>query len=241
MSQALVTIVDGSLHERFAEITMPTFRAYADRHGYDLVVADMTESPPSGTWSKAVRLRELIDSYEVVLWVDCDAAISPEAPDAARHVLDTHAFQALPFLNYQSVGLERDWMADAGIVPTLLSTGVWLVHQHPFAVEFFDRLFACTDLYDHPAAEAAAVWQILGADGGSAHLLSVTGTILLTDRWNSRETANRPHIFHATWMGAVEQPALRVDLLNEFVTHGTIADSLLAQRRPPTEVLSHGR
>ena len=241
MSRALVTIVDGPLHERFAEITMPTFEAYADRHDYDLILGDyIAEGAPSGMWSKCVHLRQLIEEYEVVLWVDCDAAISPDAPDAAQYVLDTHAFQAIPFLNYQSDGLRPDALADAGMVSTLLSAGVWLVHQHPFAVRFFDALFAQRDLYDHPAAEAAAMWRLLGADTGSAQLIAdngwlafPTGTILLNDRWNSRESDNQPHIFHATWLGAQEQSELRLDLLTEFVANGSIPDSLLDQRRPP--------
>jgi hypothetical protein len=235
--KALVTIIDGPRHDEFAEITMPTFKRYAARHGYELLVHKLHDGQPSGSWSKAILLRQLIETYEIALWVDCDAAISPTAHDASVYLADTHAFQALPFLNYQHEGLKPDWLAETGQVSTLLSSGVWMVAQHPFAVRFLDTLLAQTDLWDAPAAEAAGVWRLLGADTGSAQMIAdnrwlafPTGTVLLNDRWNSRETANDPHIFHATWLGAKDQHELRLDLLRQFVNHGKVPDALLAQR-----------
>jgi hypothetical protein len=232
--KALVTIVDGPQHDEFWEITRPTFEDYANRHGYTLVVADLSDNVPSPTWSKVVRLRELVDDYEYVLWVDCDCAISPAAPDVSVHLEDAHAFQALTFLNYRPAGLAEDPMVALGLCRPLLATGVWAIRQHPWTVEFFDALWRREDLFDDPNAEAAPVWRLLGGEGELRYML---GTVLLNELWNSRlvedhlaVTPERSHIFHATWFGAKQQHDLRLRLLEAFVQTGTIPAELRAER-----------
>lgn len=242
--KALVTIAAGEEHNRFWRVTRPTFQAYADRHGYDLIEAALEPGMPAPSWSKVVRLRELLDEYRLVLWVDCDAAISPDAPDIAAHLEDSHCFQALTLINYRPSGMQEDIAAVLGFAPPLLCTGVWAVQQHPFAARFFDEIWRQTDLLDTSLAEAAPVWRLLGVGEGLEMLSSrpewlsfPTGTLLLNDRWNSRLVADPSpaHVFHATWDGASDQPDLRVRLLEEFVATGTVPDALLDLRMAAPE------
>lgn len=232
--KALVTIAAGSLHQQLWTITRPTFERYAECHGYDLIEASLEVDLPAPEWSKVVRLQELVRDYRVVVWVDCDAAISPSAPDIAAYLADSHSFQALTLINYRPRGLVEDVFA----VP-LLCTGVWAVQQHPTTVRFFDEFWRQTDLLDTPLKEAAPVWRLLGAGEGLGMLAGrpgwlafPTGTMLLSERWNSRMVAEpeSPHIFHATWIGARDQPELRTRLLEEYVATGGVSEALLDQR-----------
>ena len=62
-----------------------TFRMYAARHGYELALHDSvveTERPPA--WSKVQILRDALEHYDVVLWIDADAAIVDVSRRRAR-------------------------------------------------------------------------------------------------------------------------------------------------------------
>ena len=71
MTWALVTGATGD-HTKLLAIGRPTMRSYADRHGMAFIEADLTGAlPPS--WYKIPAMREALDEYEGVLWVDADA------------------------------------------------------------------------------------------------------------------------------------------------------------------------
>ena len=89
--KVLCTIAIGR-HRELLEITQPSFDRYADRHGYDVVVVDRTLAPTRApSWSKVPLLHDLVQRYDVALWVDCDATIVDDSVDIAD-VLEPHAF-----------------------------------------------------------------------------------------------------------------------------------------------------
>jgi hypothetical protein len=92
--KALATIASGR-HAELLRLSGPTFRAYADRHGYELVIgAGEMPEPRAGAWAKVPLIRRLLDTYELVLWVDVDAMILDGSVDVAE-LLDVDAFQGL--------------------------------------------------------------------------------------------------------------------------------------------------
>jgi hypothetical protein len=220
-------MVVGAFHQECWELTRPSFEAYAQAHGYELVVHYVT---PPRSWAKPVLLRdELRDGYEQVLWVDCDAAFSESAPDIGDYLLDTHAFQCLTLLNTRPIELLWNTVDESAMI----STGVWLMQASGWSTDFIAELLR----QDEPT-EAAAIWKLLGVydmqavaehDWGAY----IAGTVLLNSRWNSRYTGNDPHIFHATWRGADQQPELRLAILRAFTEHGSVPRDLLSARRSP--------
>ena len=85
---ALVTIALGDkfrwLWRRYCR---PSWLAYADRHGYDLIVleAPLDPSPEAAarmaTWQKCLVLSQpFAAQYEQMVWVDADILIHPQAP-----------------------------------------------------------------------------------------------------------------------------------------------------------------
>jgi hypothetical protein len=241
----LLTIADGRLHEQMAEITLPTFERYAERHGYALQVLDPVPGL-DGEASKSVRLREALEDYDVALWVDVDAPLSSDAPDVTRYLVDAHAFQALTLIGYNPVGLTEDMR---GLRETLLlSIGVWAVARHPWAIRFLDDLQTqiAGAVDDERVARgvtptAVGVWDLMGF-GAIPHvklaanglLMYPLGTVLLNERWNSRGfyheqmgkhlgasiSPPQPFIYHATSGpdGILRQdPELRLWALRQFV------------------------
>lgn len=89
-------------HVHLLSIAAPTLVAFGERHGWDVVLSteeDLCGSRPP-PWGKIPLIRQLLDEYELVWWIDADAIIvdastdiRPElAPDKDLFLIE-HLFQ----------------------------------------------------------------------------------------------------------------------------------------------------
>ena len=128
-----------------------TFEAYAARHGYDLRLETRLlapERPPA--WSKVALVRELLESYDEVLWIDADAIfldISKDIGELVRPGKDLYLVEHL----YEQ---DDSWRS--------ANTGVFLVRSTRWSRRFLDRVWAAERYVDHPWWENAAVLDLLG-------------------------------------------------------------------------------
>src|SRR5579859_2492075 len=78
----LCTIATGTHRELF-EVARPSFERFAALHGYALVVGqdDEISAGRAPSWGKVVLLRQLLDTYDRVVWVDSDAVIVDPTTD----------------------------------------------------------------------------------------------------------------------------------------------------------------
>lgn len=78
---ALATLYTNHI-ARLVALTNPSKQAYCDRWGYDFVTFEGTldpTRPPS--WSKLLFVKDLLDQYDWVFWLDADALImNPDIP-----------------------------------------------------------------------------------------------------------------------------------------------------------------
>lgn len=73
MNRAIITYATGA-HEELLEVSLPTYKEFAHRHGYDLVVGTkLTNLPPA--WNKVQLLLDALDEYSEVVWFDCDLVV----------------------------------------------------------------------------------------------------------------------------------------------------------------------
>lgn len=132
-------------------ISSITFEAYAARHGYALRLETrvlIPERPPA--WSKIALVRELLDRYDEVLWVDADAIfldISKDIADLVRPGKDLYLVEHL----YEH---DESWRS--------ANTGVFLMLSTPWAHQFLERVWDAEQYVDHPWWENAAVLDLLG-------------------------------------------------------------------------------
>ncbi len=88
MKTAIVTLLLGRPYWlAWHEVCAPSWRAYAERHGYDIIAIDrpldvspraMARSP---AWQKCLVLRPSIaGQYDRIVWLDADIVIHPKAP-----------------------------------------------------------------------------------------------------------------------------------------------------------------
>lgn len=163
-------------HSELLDITRPVFERYALRHGYDLDLrtsAPVTGRPPA--WTKLLLVRELLDRYDTVVWVDADAIIVDLDSDVAvrprRYPVDmvTHVVDGIPLPN-------------AGIA-------VW--RRSRAAVTLLERMWAQRALIDHRWWENAALLAVLGGDpdvglvSSRSRRRSARTIGRLDPRWNS--------------------------------------------------------
>jgi hypothetical protein len=190
-TRAIASMGTGS-HERLLKIARHSFAPYAKRYGYDLhmrtEVADRTRPP---VWSKIPILRDLIDRYELVVWLDSDAVIVDSRRDLAS-VLEPDRFFYIVEHAYND---ERN-----------VNAGIMMLRSGDMAAKFLDEAWNLRQYIDHEWAEQAAIMHLLGYDVQRklpAHTTPyLEHTKLISPRWNSTffAPARRPRIRHfAAW------------------------------------------
>jgi galactosyl transferase GMA12/MNN10 family len=148
MRKALCSIGAGP-HAALLEISEPTFRAYAERHGYDLVVGREADPRRPPAWSKVRMLQQLLAEFELVVWIDADAVIVDGRADIADDLEPG-----------KQLGLVEHHRGDDRIP----NTGVMVWRAGEFAHELLANVWSATRFIDHPWWENAALVDALGYD-----------------------------------------------------------------------------
>jgi hypothetical protein len=182
--KAIASLGTGS-HEWLLRLAARSFRRFADRHGYDLHLhtraVDGTRPAP---WSKILILRELLERYPTVVWLDSDLV-----------VVDTR--EDLPNFDGMMALVEHE--TKEGLMP---NSGVWVLRSTDETREFLDAVWAQDDLIEHKWWENAAICRLLGyrldPPGPARRTHWRERTTLLDPRWNSipDAPADCPRIRH---------------------------------------------
>jgi lipopolysaccharide biosynthesis glycosyltransferase len=81
-TKAIVTIVVGPYAERMAKATNPFMRDYARKCGADFFVIQEPKFQHLGKlYYEKFQLYALFETYERILYIDCDVLVSPDSPD----------------------------------------------------------------------------------------------------------------------------------------------------------------
>jgi hypothetical protein len=205
VSKALVTFGSGPAAE-LLEMALPTFRDYAQRHGYELVIGEEPcERPPA--WTKIPLLQRAIETHQFVLWLDADAIIL-DPRDDIEAVVPQHAFQAF---NLYCGSPESGEAAPC--------TGVWALRAGTRARDLLAAVWAQDDLAHHPYWEQAALMRLMGWTTELPIVKQHTsewddGTAYLADEWNVVPMYPQGHVrirHRAGW----EQPLRRLDMATD--------------------------
>lgn len=137
-------------HAELLAVSGATFVPFATRHGYDLCLRSELLAPDRpASWSKVQLIRTLLHVYDVVLWIDADAAVADESVDVVD-VVEPGALMALV--------AHRTSEGDDPIP----NAGVWLLRRHRRTQQFLARVWNSAGYIHHKWWENAAVLQLLG-------------------------------------------------------------------------------
>jgi hypothetical protein len=152
VSQAIVTYAAGA-HEELLDIALPKYQAFADRHGYDLIVGKkMTDLPPA--WNKVPLLIDALKCYDRAVWFDCDMVVTNLEDDLPPMVSDSTkgVFISSPF----SHALVRHFEGDSEVP----NSGVWQVRKA--AVPLLLKMLELEVFTNHGWWEQAALITLMG-------------------------------------------------------------------------------
>ena len=187
MSKAIITLATGK-HERYLEIAAPSFKAFAERHGWDIYKTNSVGQARPPAWYKVPAIIELLHNYDEVLLLDADTVIVDGTEDLTA---PPEAWQAMVMHN----------TAD-GEVP---NTGVWLTRKP--MIPILEAAWNMTDYVMHGWWEQAAILELMGYQVRQpTHLIKPTElynhTHWLDPAWNvhkwHKPQPERPKIQHAT-------------------------------------------
>jgi hypothetical protein len=175
MSDRVIASMGLGPQQSLLGIARRTIEPYARRHGYDLDLrTEVADRPRPASWLRVPILRELVDRYELVVWLDADVVIVDGRVDLASEVDDEH------FLYLAEHRLHGSQMPNAGVI---------MLRGGADAASFLDTLWAMDHYVDHQWWENAAICELLGYEldpprpARDTPLLARTK--LISPRWNS--------------------------------------------------------
>mgnify|MGYP001566107712 CR=1 FL=1 len=151
MKRAIVTYA-ADAHEELLDVALPTYKDFAHRHGYEVIVGEKkTDRPPA--WNKILLLEDALDRYEEVVWFDCDLIVvnllndfEPMVSDSATEV----------FTQDKLHGLVRHF-EDNSEVP---NSGVWRLRTEGKLLLY--KIWDLTIFTNHGWWEQAALMTLMG-------------------------------------------------------------------------------
>lgn len=172
MSKAIVTFGVGP-HEELLSIALPSFKAFADLHGYDLLVVDGIEPKKPAAWYKTVVILEALKEYEEVLWLGADLVIVNGINDIS---VPDGAWQAMVFHH-----------TGDGEVP---NTEVWYNRR-----EMIPTLEQMWEMSDNVGWANAPWWE----QSALMHLMGYNECVRPTYLKEKTEVYNHTHVLDSNW------------------------------------------
>ena len=200
IKKAIVTFGVGS-HKELLDIARPSFKAFAERHGYDYFEAQQVGHQRPPAWYKVQCLLDLLNRYDVAVFFGCDLVIVDGRAD-------------FPLGNYDMPLADLPWWqamvthhTQCGDVP---NDDMWICKQD--MIPWLERTWALGDKYlNHGWWEQAALMELMGYDPAienfPTHCKDIVNilyqhTFWLTNDWNvhtwDKPQPAHPRIQHAT-------------------------------------------
>ena len=161
MTKAIVTLATGVYRELWEAYAAPTWQAFCDRRGYELVAFHepldtcARAAGRSMAWQKLIcHEHPRLQGFQHLIWLDADIVINPDAPDPL--------LEADP----EKIGacLEFDWGRDPQLAPI---SQVWLGQQR------------CKFEEQHPGKRFEGYPKLWGFGKGAGPLIN-TGFLLFS-------------------------------------------------------------
>ena len=144
--RAIVTYAAGA-HEELLDVSLPTYKEFAQRHGYDLIVGSkLTDLPPA--WNKVPLLVDTLDRYSEVVWFDCDLVVVDPSVD-------------FPEMDHFLHSLVRHFECYSEVP----NSGVWRLNRDTeelHAAELLSRMMMLDVFTNHGWWEQASLMTLMG-------------------------------------------------------------------------------
>lgn len=197
IKKVLVTAAGPNMMPVLQNHSLPTFKKFADKQGYDIRVTELPSDSlarkdpqaKNARWQKMAILRDALATNDIAVWLDADILIRRFDEDIADHLAET---------DYQGLVLHKV-PAENRINP---NTGVWVMRNTSKAFDFLNAVES-VGMPEGRWADQGAVMKALGwtmgddrysgarmPDKGTSFM---EGTAWLPIGWNQPYCDNRPN------------------------------------------------
>ena len=199
MNKALVSFAMGEQYEQMLSVSCPTLYKYAKQHNYDVIIPCYKTIKDAckrygwnyqgrpNQWLKLAAIKCILESYDIVQWVDSDIVINKFDIDINEDF--QHSTQTQAFVIHQD--------KYEGQVPNM---GVWSMKHS--ALEALDNIWNQTDCIHHRWWEQGANIKLMRLDQtyrDSCYALPFTYNIHKNDvRYTGNDSNRDGVILHAT-------------------------------------------
>ena len=193
---ALCTLAIGE-HVPFLRLNIERMLDYGAGFGFDVHIVTRTlcaERPAA--WSKLLAIRDLLERYEFVWWVDADTLFVDSTRDI-RKERDLRLPVSLVQHEY-----------DGQLIP---NCGVMAFAQVDESFQMIDDMWSKTEFIDHPWWENAALISLMGYDlnpcGPREPTAFGSRVQFLSNDWNSieQDPAAKPAVLHYAGLDNAER------------------------------------
>ncbi len=125
----IVMFGTSDIMRQYGDIAVAINRAYADRHGYALIVEEAPHPMKCANWHKVGMMRRHLPNHDAVVWIDSDAIFNPSKHGVSLDRLLASREDALV-------------CKDAPPLDHGVNTGVLIFKNTPWSREFLDRWWA---------------------------------------------------------------------------------------------------
>lgn len=224
MSKVIVTYADGA-HKELLEVALPSYRVFAERHGYYLVLGvdesvNKLDLPPA--WVKIPLLISALSTNDVAVWFDCDMVVVDPTEDFPM------------FSTGKSHSLVRHFES----LSEVPNTGVWRLTRQ--CVPMLEMMMKLEVFRNHGWWEQAALMALMGytvppegSDFSDTKCKNVVKTTYYDDCqfmrlcWNSHPNyrAERPRIVHCSYPDMAQRLMVMQELVKnprfDYPTYNT--------------------
>lgn len=138
-------------HVHLLSIAAPTLVAFGERHGWDVVLSteeDLCQGRPA-PWGKIPLIKQLLDEYELVWWIDADAIIVDASKDIRDELVEDKDLYLVEHL--------FEWPHQHAA-----NTGVMVWRSTDWSRALLDETWALDKFTYHYAWENVALIELLG-------------------------------------------------------------------------------
>jgi len=150
-SRGVICSLATGTHVHLLSIAAPTLVAFGERHGWDVVLSteeDLCQGRPA-PWGKIPLIRQLLDEYDLVWWIDADAIIVDTSKDVRDELVEGKDLFLVEHL--------FEWPHQHAA-----NTGVMIWRSTDWSRALLDETWAMEKYTYHYAWENVALIELLG-------------------------------------------------------------------------------
>lgn len=206
MNKVIVSFAQGKLFANMLSVAIPRFYKYANKHGYDLIIPTLhnvkswcldnnLDYNRPASWLKVPIIKHLLNTYDLVQWIDCDVIINKFDKDINEEFITNTCIQSLV--------CHHDLYE--GVVP---NCGIWSLKKE--AVPLLENIWNQTDFINHKWWEQGANIHLMKSYSDvyhSCHILPYEFNVHKNDvRFSEKDWESCGIMLHATtWDNRLEK------------------------------------